>query len=638
MSKHTISALIMIALTGCFAPPPIGGEGDLVDADGDGFTADADCNDDNTAIHPGVNEVCNGLDDNCDGVIDPVGTCPTGDSVACYGDGDFDGSFGGVPTVVAGSSCPVGLSPTPTDCNDASWAIKPGATEQCNGLDDDCDGSVDEGVADRAWYRDADGDTFGTALDSRAGCSAPAGYVDDNTDCDDSSAQARPNRSDEDCGDGVDNNCDGFEDEDDALCPDGAMTRWYFDGDADGYGDIETYQDSVTQPYPANRWLPIDSDCDDARGDVHPNADEICEPAGTLQVDNDCDGIVNDGCSSTPVCTPTGTEICGNSVDEDCVGGANACPVCVPTGVEICGNGVDEDCNASTTDVCTPTCVPTGPEVCGNGVNEDCNASTSDTCPVTPTKACYEDRDNDGYGANGRVTQRATCLSTESEEAGDCEDGDALRFPELMEVQDLRDNDCDGMTDEDGLVTFRRYYRTPGVDWDHLFATSTPAGGYSQDDKWMKIYPVNICSGTYRPFDTCVVNGNGATVTLHGGNQLEALSQCRGLIGEDDITLLLLEGSGEYRDYSVRSGFSCSRLGYAMSQTGSARQSFGTLAKLLWRHRSSPFVDFGVGGRPGVADNMWSTLPLEGEVGHGGTSTDLDYDEHTAAFYVPYAR
>ena len=69
-----------------------------------------------------------------------------------------------------------------TDCNDANAAIKPSATEVCNGIDDNCTGGIDNGLPATTFYRDADGDTFGSAATTKSACSlavAGAGYVDE---------------------------------------------------------------------------------------------------------------------------------------------------------------------------------------------------------------------------------------------------------------------------------------------------------------------------------------------------------------------------------------------------------------------------------------------------------------------------
>ena len=73
------------------------------------------------------------------------------------------------------------------DCDDGDPAINPGATEVCDGVDNDCDTQTDEGVK-TTYYEDADGDGYGDPGVSQDACAAPAGYVTDNTDCDDGDA------------------------------------------------------------------------------------------------------------------------------------------------------------------------------------------------------------------------------------------------------------------------------------------------------------------------------------------------------------------------------------------------------------------------------------------------------------------
>ncbi len=154
-----------------------------VDADGDGFDTSSDCDDLNAAVNPGATEVADGLDNDCDGTVDE-GTGGGPDS-----DGD-------------------GYSPAAGDCDDGEKLVHPGATEVCNGRDDNCDGTADEGITADTWYADADGDGFGDPGTGITQCSGPAGYVHDNTDCDDGSAAVHPGATEVEA-DGIDQDCDG---------------------------------------------------------------------------------------------------------------------------------------------------------------------------------------------------------------------------------------------------------------------------------------------------------------------------------------------------------------------------------------------------------------------------------------------
>ncbi len=157
-----------------------------VDADGDGYTTcGGDCDDTNPAIHPGAPEICNGIDDTCDGRIDE----------GFDQDGDGYTSCGG-------------------DCNDADPAVHPGAAEICDGIDDNCNGLIDEG------FPDLDGDGWAACVD-----------------CDDTNPAVHPGAV-EIC-DGLDNNCnglidEGFDQDGDGVttcagdCNDADPLAWYF--------------------------------------------------------------------------------------------------------------------------------------------------------------------------------------------------------------------------------------------------------------------------------------------------------------------------------------------------------------------------------------------------------------------------
>jgi hypothetical protein len=100
-----------------------------------------------------------------------------------------------------------GWSP-PEDCDDEDATVNPAATEICNGVDDDCSGSIDDGAVDATlWYPDSDSDGYGRLTDAQLSCEAPAGYVENADDCDDTTANVHPGLL-EVCGDGLDNDCD----------------------------------------------------------------------------------------------------------------------------------------------------------------------------------------------------------------------------------------------------------------------------------------------------------------------------------------------------------------------------------------------------------------------------------------------
>jgi len=174
------------------------------------------------------------------------------------------------------------------DCNDSDDRMWPGGVELCDGVDNDCDDSVDEDdAADAAvWYIDGDSDGVGSDTVGGTACAVPSGGAAERGDCDDTEPAAAPGLV-EVC-DGVDNDCDGATDDLDPDLDLSTATVWYVDEDGDGHGvsDDTIAACSVPDGYAAGA-----ADCDDSNDRVSPGAAEVCDDG----VDNNCDGT-RDGC------------------------------------------------------------------------------------------------------------------------------------------------------------------------------------------------------------------------------------------------------------------------------------------------------------------------------------------------------
>jgi hypothetical protein len=232
-----------------------------------------------------------------------------------YRDADGDG-YGNAAESTTSCAAPVGYVSNDTDCDDTSAATHPGAVEICNGIDDNCNGGVDEGLPTQTFYRDADGDGYGNPDVKKVACSlaqAGAGYVADNTDCDDTDPNVHPGAT-EICGNMKDDNCNGIVDVD---APQDSV--FYRDADGDGYGSASSGTIMGCAPPPG--YVSNNADCDDGDAAIHPGAPEVCNGR-----DDNCMGGVDEG---------LGTITCGNgpcrTTVESCVNGrpqacAPACP------------------------------------------------------------------------------------------------------------------------------------------------------------------------------------------------------------------------------------------------------------------------------------------------------------------------
>jgi hypothetical protein len=492
--KRTLALLLTLPLS-CQTPDkstqdslgPDTGSG-AEDADRDGYPASEDCNDGDAAINPGGLEICDGVDNNCDGEVDEdVGT-------TWYADADADGYGDGGRTETA-CTAPENYVANGNDCDDGDETVFPGASEICDGLDNDCDGEVDDDDV-VIWYEDADGDGAGNPDVTTESCLPPEGHVLTGDDCDDERAEAAPDL--EELCDEIDNDCDGDIDE-------GVTTTWYQDRDGDGFGEGDTVAEACSRPagYAAET-----GDCDDEDPAYNPDADESdC----TDPEDYNCDGSVGyadadeDGWAAcedcddaNPAVRPDATEVC-NSIDDDCDGFADDedptlddstttlwyedddgdsygdpadtwASCAAPTGFVADGS----DCNDSLASV-----HPSATEVC-NGIDDDCDSLVDGADPGVDSSTgslWYVDADGDGYGSSTSTTRACARPSGYVSNSTDCNDANAAISPAATEVCDDLDNDCDGLTDDAdsslSLTTAGTWYRDADSDGYGASASST---------------------------------------------------------------------------------------------------------------------------------------------------------------------
>jgi hypothetical protein len=455
-----------------------------------------DCNDDDPDVNPDGVEVCNGLDDNCDGSCDEVGACCRGEGGACTTacgttgsrtcsgtcawdvcvppaemcngvDDDCNGAPDDIFACVQGASSAcitscgsAGMRTCQADC---TWGACVAPAELCNGGDDDCDGTPDNGFAC----------VSGTASPCTTSCGSTGSITCNASTCMPGSCDPPA----EGCT-GVDDDCDGMIDET-VECSAGTPRAC-----TTSCGSAGSQVCSASCTY----------------GACTPPA-EICNG-----VDDDCDGTVDNGFTCVPgapgtcttSCSTPGTRTCTaactwgtctppveacNSADDDCdsmcdetfaccAGTAGACmTTCGTVGNRNCSascgwsacsppaescNGIDDDCNsvcddgfaccAGRTGACTTMCGSTGSRLCSgscawgsctppaeicNGLDDDCDGAADNgfACIPSTLSACTT-----SCGSTGTRTCAADCT------LGAC-------VPPAESCNGV-DDDCDGMTDE----------------------------------------------------------------------------------------------------------------------------------------------------------------------------------------------
>jgi hypothetical protein len=246
----------------------------FADPDGDGFGAGnpvitcnpgngfvriiGDCDNSSAAINPSLAEICDGIDQNCNGLID--------DGIPkqnYYRDADGDG-FGDLNVNTDPNNlnprldcvAPNGFVSNNGDCNDANASIHPNVSDPCNGINEDCDAQTDEDGGGPTFFADVDNDGFGDPTVAQSACTRPIGFVENANDCDDKNAQINPN------------------------------TLWYADPDTDGYGAGLGFQTCN----PGAGWARQNGDCDNSSAAIRPGLAEICDG-----IDQNCDGQRDEG-------------------------------------------------------------------------------------------------------------------------------------------------------------------------------------------------------------------------------------------------------------------------------------------------------------------------------------------------------
>ena len=368
-----------------------------LDLDGDGFAAAEDCDDTNLNTFPGAPELCDGLDNDCDEEIDEDAAVG---AVNWHEDQDGDG-YGNVSVFVSLCNQPTGYVLDYTDCDDTNAQSYPGADEYCDNVDNDCDGAIDEDSAidSSVFYRDVDGDGYGNQYIYERTCFPEAGYVDNDSDCNDSVAEINPGAA-EVC-DGIDNDCDELVDDLDDSITD--MTLWYFDFDGDGYG-ADSPSEACYPPLP--NMIDNADDCDDMTELINPAATEFCGDG----VDNNCDGLIDSD-------DPNSQHVMWYAdVDEDGFGDPNS-PIEIGCDASV-GSANSLDCNDT-----DATISPLSAEIWYDGVDQNCDGASD------------YDKDADGY------------LS--SDHGGDdCDDDNEDTHPSIPDIcSDGVDNNCDGEAD-----------------------------------------------------------------------------------------------------------------------------------------------------------------------------------------------
>ena len=473
--RYFIFSLVLFA---CESAKQEQGEELYADADSDGVDASIDCDDFNPNVFPDAIEICDGLDNDCDGAIDDADTNFEG-GTTYFADSDLDG-FGDETVSAEACDAPLGYTLVIGDCDDTNPLIYPEAPEICDGIDNDCDGLIDDAdelTSGNTFYSDADDDGYGDELNTIIACDLPEeGYVENSDDCDDTDPLTNPDAQ-EVCG-GGDNNCDGLTDDDDPDVDLSTIIDYFLDNDGDGYGLDSSSIESCSPP---EGYSEVGGDCNDSEANINPLALEICDG-----IDNDCDFF---------------------SDDDD------------------------------------------------------------DSLDQSTALAFYEDLDGDGYGVPSSTVLFCSPPPGYADNSSDCNDTPGIGagiYPGATETCDGVDNDCDGNGDIAGTVGLLPINNAV-IDLTTEFTgtSNSPATPIVSDEGELR-----LCDGVYfinATLQESIALTASGTVVLDGGNQGSVISidSSNVDVSIDGVLIQNGEGSGAGLSNAVNNGGGIHCFGYS---------------------------------------------------------------------------
>ena len=392
-----------------------------------GYSANTgDCNDSTDDISPNGIELCNSIDDDCDGRTDDADPSRVGGGFF-YLDADLDGD-GNPAILLLQCGAPLGFVGNDDDCNDNNAQINTRAQERCDLLntDEDCDGLADDldvtasAATKTRFYDDLDRDGEGNISDAGdLRCDPAPNEVDTRRDCNDADPGVRPGAADA-IADNIDSDCDGSE-------------RCYCNKDGDLFGADGSYVDvAIATPPPAN------SVCSPPTNPPASAAASCASPGVSVAaLVGDCDDRN----------AAVGTAETAYFLDSDNDGFGNPSVVIVSCQAPASGTWVTNplDCADNNTLI-----RPGGQEICDpSNRDEDCDGFADDfdgTVSSATFRTFRPDNDFDGFGDdNAANILKCDADFNEVSTLGDCDDGNAAVKPGVFDVPaDDLDADCDG--------------------------------------------------------------------------------------------------------------------------------------------------------------------------------------------------